>query len=1025
MYEISQEYKDKLNQRGIVKKGYLNLLSSNSQNIATYTESDIKNFTILDDIYTPDEGIIGSIIAKQIEGYLFKAPNDTLIDKEIEAFIGVEGETDYIPMGRFIIQKPEDNKITDKTYFIGLDYMVKFNLPFEDTLVYPCTLKDALEAICEQCGVTLATTSFTNDNFEVENNQFVAGESCRDVLSAICQIAGCYAKMGRDNKLYLLLTNDTDEKFLPSDYTSSSFEMNNVFGEVNRVVIKMSGVEGENVTLEDKEMQKYPSPSSINICPTDLDMWEIGQYGTSSSIKEDDDLKARVDILIPISNYGGCYFDTFNDEILFNIKTYKKDKTFSRNFGNIPNKLLITDFTSDDYYMGITLIDPLATEENFGQTILNKIADGTVKPLITTDKNNTKFVEYEKIGVQEITITDNPFLYTQEKRQSVITNLFNKLKSFRYIDFNMDVRTVKPYMDAGDKIEIKTPNEDVYVTYVFSHEITFNGGLKSNMNATAPTNTETKYAFTPTSEKKRIRTEYIVDKSIGEIRQEVELLGDEFTTQMAQVTVNLNEITQRIDKFTNFTKTVSSKNEDTGIIAPRVYLDDALPTNILRLVIYAENTLSGIYPSQTLFPSPTLFPQKAGNLFTIFVANDNAESVYKEFNIQIISPLKEYNGTHDQLVIEFNQDTGTCEVKVYRYIQKIGNIYTIYNEPKIETIYTDFPLELYEGDNYIRIKSDGDFVNWEFEATYIYGNELNEKYATKVETSSMIKLSEDNILLQVEEGLGEKADSDKVISLINLSPEQIAIQSNKIALEGYTTINGGFSIDEEGNASIANGAVKIDNTGIQMADGTSIVGGKGMMTNMEFVGHGNMNDGISGNYYQVGFRTNSFTSRNFKAKITIDAYIPEGFTITKAVVVLSHFPLKVQFQGQDKGYGYSRAVKIYSSSNAKRYRVWNIGSEFFDEETGYDSELQINNILNGWTPENYSEHMIENIVTDNIKDSLTSGINRLVIQSSEDIPEFSYDDNNQINCLLKTGMMSAILEVYGFMNYLNKGDNNE
>ena len=1023
MYEISQEYKDKLNQRGIVKKGYLNLI--NNSKITKYTESDIKSFTILDDIYTPDEGIVGSVIAKQIEGYLFKAPNTTLIDKEIEAYIGVSGEEEYIPMGRFIIQKPEDNKITDKAYFIGLDYMVKFNLPFEDTLVYPCTLKDVLEAICEQCEVTLGSTSFTNDNFIVENNQFVAGESCRDVLSAICQIAGCYAKIGRDNKLYLLLTDDTNEKFLPSDYTSSSFEMNNVFGEVNRVVIKMSGVEGENVMLEDTEMQKHPSSTSPNICPTDLDMWELGMYGASPSIKEDDDSKARVEILIPISNYGGCYFDTFNDNILFNIQTYKKDKSFSRNFGNIPNKLLVTDFTSDDYYMGITLVDPLVVESGYGQTILDYIANGTVKPFITTEKNDKTFSEYEKIGVQEISIVDNPFLYTQEKRQSVITNLFNKLKSFRYIDFNMDVRTVKPYIDAGDKIEIKTPNEDVYVTYVFSHEITFNGGLKSNMNATAPTNTETKYAFTPTSEKKRIRTEYIVDKSIGEIRQEVELLGDEFTTQIAQVTVNLNEITQRIDKFTDFTKTVSSKNKDTGIIAPRVYLDDALPTNILKLVIYAENTLSGIYPSHDLFPSPTLFPQKAGNLFTIFVANDNAESVYKEFNIQIISPLKEYNGTHDQLVIEFNQDTGTCEVKVYRYIQKIGNIYTIYNEPKIETIYTDFPLELYEGDNYIRIKSDGDFVNWEFEATYIYGNELNEKYATKIETSSMIKLSEDNILLQVDQELGGKADSDKLISLINLSPEEITIQSSKIALEGYTTINGGFSIDEEGNASIANGAVKIDNTGIQMADGTSVVGGKGMMTNMEFVGHGNMNDGISGNYYQVGFRTNSFTSRNFKAKITIDAYIPEGFTITKAVVVLSHFPLKVQFQGQDKGYGYSRAVKIYSSSNAKRYRVWNIGSEYFDEETGYNSELSIKNILNGWTPENYSEHMIENIVTDNIKDSLTSGINRLVIQSSEDIPEFSYDDNNQINCLLKTGMMSAILEVYGFMNYLNKEANNE
>ena len=70
---------------------------------------------------------------------------------------------------------------------------------------------------------------------------------------------------------------------------------------------------------------------------------------------------------------------------------------------------------------------------------------------------------------------------------------------------------------------------------------------------------------------------------------------------------------------------------------------------------------------------------------------------------------------------------------------------------------------------------------------------------------------------------------------------------------------------------------------------------------------------------------------------------------------------------------------------------------------------------NGWTPKDYDRHKIENIVTDDIKNSLNNGINRLIVQSSEDIPTFSYDDNNQINWLLRTGMMSATLEVYGFM----------
>lgn len=48
----------------------------------------------------------------------------------------------------------------------------------------------------------------------------------------------------------------------------------------------------------------------------------------------------------------------------------------------------------------------------------------------------------------------------------------------------------------------------------------------------------------------------------------------------------------------------------------------------------------------------------------------------------------------------------------------------------------------------------------------------------------------------------QKVDKDSIISSINLSPEEISIQSSKIKLEGYTSINNAFSIDEYGNAKI-------------------------------------------------------------------------------------------------------------------------------------------------------------------------------------------------------------------------------
>lgn len=50
-----------------------------------------------------------------------------------------------------------------------------------------------------------------------------------------------------------------------------------------------------------------------------------------------------------------------------------------------------------------------------------------------------------------------------------------------------------------------------------------------------------------------------------------------------------------------------------------------------------------------------------------------------------------------------------------------------------------------------------------------------------------------------------KVSKDGVISAINQSSEEIQIQAKKIKLEGYTTINEGFSIDEQGNMTANNG----------------------------------------------------------------------------------------------------------------------------------------------------------------------------------------------------------------------------
>ena len=52
--------------------------------------------------------------------------------------------------------------------------------------------------------------------------------------------------------------------------------------------------------------------------------------------------------------------------------------------------------------------------------------------------------------------------------------------------------------------------------------------------------------------------------------------------------------------------------------------------------------------------------------------------------------------------------------------------------------------------------------------------------------------------------VSKKVGDDEIISKINQSAEQVSINANKIKLEGYTTINNGFSVDTQGNMKCNN-----------------------------------------------------------------------------------------------------------------------------------------------------------------------------------------------------------------------------
>lgn len=889
MYIVTDEEKQSYKSSGTIKRGYISIVPlSNEEEIILDDENNIKDFTILDEVYTSGYGILGSVISKQITLNLFKEPDIDLTDREIKAYIGTtviengQEVVKYVPYGTYIVQKPENEELTDKTSLEALDYMIKFNKTYKDTLTYPCTLKDVYNSICEQCGVISGTSEFPNQNFSVEDNQFVANETCREVLVNIAQLAGAYARIDRDNKLYLKFFSSENTEEITTDDYKRDIKINNVYGPINKLTLNMSQVEGESVSVED------------------------------------------------------------------------------------------------------------------------------------TDSIDT-------IGVKELIISDNYFLYTQEKREKAINAIWNVVHNFRYVDFEANVEKARPYLDAGDSIKILSEDGTEHYTYLLSNEIIFDGGLNEKISATADTETETKYSMVPEISNKLKHTEILVDKANQQIQEIVEE-QDSFSKKLSSTTMKVNEVETKVLGIYDFTKLVKGNNQ--------IILEDALDTNILDLKIYAEN-IKGLYPKKTLFPSKNLFSSKGGSAITVVVSkvskgtefplifpksslfpkptlrSRSNPAIKKEYKINLPKPLLSYGSTQDLLEIYYDENIGMCVAKTVRYLKKVGNNIVILSKPE-EEIITYLNLKLNKGKNYIYLKN---IYNWKLEANYIFNTELNKYYATKVESYTKIKETEDTINLEVS----KKVNNDEIISAINLSPEKIEINANKINFNGAVSANENFKILEDGSMQAKNGTFSGD---IYLGDGGKVLGGNGLYTNLQFNSTSistSSSQGFGGFTY-TGFQTDEMNNKIAKVPTCIDAYIPKTFTISSAYITISHIPLDVFTLSGSAGKGNVKNIKIYSSNVENIDSItWNILSSYIppDIVSGTEIPNSFEGTNNSYTPKNNGSSVM---LSKDISSSIKKGSNRILIQSSDSAPTYSNDYNtNAKNCALQSGFIFAQLNVFGYI----------
>lgn len=283
--------------------------------------NSVKTWEYNDDRIVPSQGFIGQFVGRTLDGelqnisdtfdingreielqigvvhigtqyeYLSSEENVSLATEEYARISAVDNEgdtTNWYSLGTFIVTTPEDDEVRDNTKFECMDYTKLFNKDFDgdytdetfttsyndlmgvnlteeeraNFTVTPVTALWVAQYTCAQVGVELATTNFTNYDFSIDINPFQAGETCRDVMRAIGQLAFSWVRVGWDDRCYIDFTQkdissvdqynviDKNQYFSLETVEDTpavnavGFGMKNIDGET--AIKKQSGTDGEN-----------------------------------------------------------------------------------------------------------------------------------------------------------------------------------------------------------------------------------------------------------------------------------------------------------------------------------------------------------------------------------------------------------------------------------------------------------------------------------------------------------------------------------------------------------------------------------------------------------------------------------------------------------------------------------------------------------------------------------------------------------------------------------------------------------
>lgn len=373
----------------------------------------------------------------------------------------------------------------------------------------------------------------------------------------------------------------------------------------------------------------------------------------------------------------------------------------------------------DEYYMNNTNVT-IKEKVYFNSLVFSRASESD-----NIFRNDSEDIELN--GLHEYKVSDLQIL-SLNWRDNFIDEMWNYIKTFEYYSYDIDTKGIG-FLEPIDEFILRT-FEDDYNTLLLSSDLVLRSGLKENISADAPKETQTDYKYASSTDRFKNQTYLVVDKQ-----------------------------NQQIEALVSNTKIVSNELKGIG----RVQLENAYKGTLHYLSIKGE--MQPLTPSSILYPSNSLYPKDTKTL----LVDDNEVKLDIDY-------LRYIN---EEVCDEFIYEEGKCKI-----IRRVGNNNGTYYELPSEVVEQREDALIEVDTNSVLVMKQ--FGNVQLKVYYLLNNEYTDNFAPTVDLISKINLSEGKALIEANK-------IDLVGKTFDLTADRMRIQSKNFTLdeEGNMVANSG------------------------------------------------------------------------------------------------------------------------------------------------------------------------------------------------------------------------------------------